>query len=389
MFDMNMQGYKRPIRYGMVGGGHTGFIGHVHRMAAALDRNFMLVAGALSSDPKRAHESAADLGIAQDRSYADFNEMAARESRREDGIEAVVIVTPNDLHAQPIRAFIEAGIHVICDKPLCTTLEEAVNLHRLVSESGRVFVLTHCYTGYPMVRQARQMIADGEIGELRLVHVEYPQGWLATRLEDTGERKSAWRTDPDRSGPGGCVADIGTHAYHMARFVSQLGVDSISAQLTTFVPGRRVDDDVQAKLRFENGARGILWASQVAVGHENGLRFRIYGKSGGLEWIQADPNCLWHTQLDKPKQMLSRAGIGGNCASLRWSRVAAGHPEGYVEAFSTIYSEAAEAVRAWQNGKRPGPDVLHPGIDDGLEGMQFIDTCIRSSANCGEWTGLA
>lgn len=384
-----MDGYRRPIRYGMVGGGRGGFIGHVHRMAAMLDRDFVLVAGALSSDPELADASATDLGISPERSYADFNEMAFRESRLEDGIEAVVVVTPNHLHAPAVTAFVEAGIHVICDKPLCATLNEAEALHRLVSESGRVFVLTHNYTGFPMVRQARQMIADGEIGQLRLVHVEYPQGWLATKLEDTGERKSAWRTDPARSGPGGCVADIGTHAYHMARFVSQLNVESISAQLTTFIPGRRVDDDVQVKLRFGNGARGILWASQVAVGHENGLRFRVYGETGGLEWVQADPNYLWHTPLDRPRRMLSRAGTGGSDASLRWSRVAAGHPEGYVEAFSTIYSEAAEAIRAWQNGKRPGPDVLHPDIDDGLEGMRFIDACIRSSGNSGAWTELA
>ena len=382
-----MNGYRRPIRYGMVGGGRTGFIGHVHRMAAMLDGNFTLVAGALSSDPELAAASASDLGISPERSYADFNVMGFREARLEDGIEAVVIATPNHLHAPAVRAFVEAGIHVICDKPLCTTLKEAEALHRTVLESGRVFVLTHNYTGFPMVRQARQMIEDGEIGGLRLFHVEYPQGWLATKVEDTGERKSAWRTDPAKSGPGGCVADIGTHAYNLAKFVSQLNVESISAQLTTFIPGRRVDDDVQVKLRFGNGARGVLWASQVAVGHENGLRFRVYGETGGLEWVQSDPNHLWHTPLGRPRQIFSRAGAGSN-ASLRWSRVAAGHPEGYVEAFGTIYSEAAEAIRAWQDGKRPGPNLLHPTIDDGLDGMRFIDACIRSSDNSGAWTEL-
>ncbi len=383
-----MDGYKRPINYGMVGGGRGGFIGHVHRMAAGLDGHFRLVAGALSSDPERAHASAADLGIAPDRSYADFNEMALRESRREDGIEAVVIVTPNHVHAAPIKAFIEAGIHVICDKPLCTSLSEAEELHRTVTESARVFVLTHNYTGYPLVRQARQMIKEGRIGKLRLVHVEYPQGWLATRLEDTGEKKASWRTDPDQSGPGGCVADIGTHAFHMARFVSQLKVDSISAQLSSFIDGRRVDDDVQVNMRFEGGASGWLWASQVAVGYENGLRFRMFGETGTLEWVQAEPNHLWYSSIDNPKQLLTRAGLGSTSDSLGVTRVAAGHPEGYVEAFSTIYSEAASALREWQSGRKPGPKLLHPGIDDGLEGMRFIDACIRSSANGGEWTSL-
>ena len=384
-----MADYRSPLRYGMVGGGRGGFIGHVHRMAASLDGEFELVAGALSSDPGRAHSSAAELGIAADRSYADFNDMAVRESRHEDGIEAVVIVTPNNLHAGPVKAFIDAGIHVICDKPLCTTVEEAKELHRIVTDSRRVFVLTHCYTGYPMVREARSLVADGAIGALRLVHVEYPQGWLATRLEDTGEKKASWRTDPVQSGPGGCVADIGTHAYHMARFVSGLGVEEISAQLTSFIDGRRVDDDVQVKLRYEQGARGLLWASQVAVGHENGLRFRIYGETGSLEWVQANPNYLLHSSIGKPQQILSRAGDGATDASLQVSRVAAGHPEGYVEAFSTLYREAAAAIRAWQQGLQPGPELACPGIDDGLEGMQFIDACIRSSSRSGAWVSLS
>ncbi len=383
-----MEGYRRPIRCGMVGGGRGGFIGHVHRAAAILDGNFELVAGALSSDPERARASAADLGMAPDRGYTDYEQMAKQESRREDGIEAVIIVTPNNVHAGPVKAFIDAGIHVICDKPLCTTVEEAEELHRLVLESGRVFVLTHTYTGYPMVRQARQMIANGDIGKLRLVVVEYPQGWLATRLEDTGEKKSSWRTDPVQSGPGGCVADIGTHAYHMARFVSQLKVEEISAQLTAFVPGRRVDDDVQASLRFEQGALGLLWASQVAVGIENGLRFRVYGETGGLEWIQLEPDRLLYTTLDKPMQVLTRAGVGGTSASLRVSRVAAGHPEGSLSSFATIYSEAARAIRAWQDGKRPDPDVTYPDICDGLEGMRFIQACFDSSNNSRAWTKL-
>ena len=372
----------------MVGGGTGGFIGGVHRIAAAMDGHFTLIAGALSSQPDNAHASARQLGIDPDRSYADWREMAAAESRRDDGIEAVVIVTPNHLHAEQAKTFVEAGIHVICDKPLTATLDEAIELHRTVKVSDRAFAVTYCYTGYPMVREARQRIKEGDIGEIRLVAVEYPQGWLATPPEKTGDKKALWRTDPRLSGPGGCVADIGTHAFHMARFVADLAVDSISAQLTSFGPGRRVDDDVQVRMRFANGARGMIWASQVAVGHENGLKFRIYGENGGLEWVQADPTYLWRSADGEPRQLLTRAGAGAGSLALKNCRTSAGHPEGYLEAFATIYSEAAELIRAADAGEPTGQDVLCPGIDDGVEGMKFIQACINSSANDGMRTRL-
>ena len=383
-----MGNYVRPIRYGMVGGGQGGFIGHVHRTAASLDGHFVLVAGALSSDPHRAEASAKELGIIRDRRYRTFEAMAEAESTRSDGIEAVVIVTPNHLHAAPSKVFVNAGMHVICDKPLTATLEEAVDLHEFVKSSDRVFALTHCYSGYPMVREAKAMVGSGELGDIRLVQVEYPQGWLAEPVEETGDKKAVWRTDPARSGPGGCVADIGTHAFHLARFVSELEVEGISAELTSFVPNRRVDDNVSVRLRFANGARGGLWASQVAVGHENGLRIRIYGAEAALEWAQADPNYLWFSQIGQPRQLLTRAGDGAGPASARVCRVAAGHPEGYQEAFANIYSEAAAAIRAKDAGMPLDPSVTYPDIDDGLEGMRFIYACIESSSGDSKWVSL-
>ncbi len=383
-----MRNYMKPIRYGMVGGGRGGFIGHVHRTAASLDGHFVLVAGALSSNPSRADASAEELGIEPSRSYSTFEEMAEVESKRSDGIDAVVIVTPNHLHAAPAKTFLKAGMHVICDKPLTATLDEAKELHALAKNSDRVFALTHNYSGYPMIRQAREMVRCGEMGAIRLVQVEYPQGWLAEPLEETGDKKASWRTDPTRSGPGGCVADIGTHAYHLMRFVSELAVKDISAELTSFVPKRRVDDNVSVRLRFANGARGGLWASQVAIGHENGLRIRVYGETAALEWIQADPNYLWLSPIGEPRRLLTRAGAGAWPVSNRVCRVAAGHPEGYQEAFANIYSEVAVAIRAKEAGTPLDSRVSYPGIDDGLEGMQFIYACIESSSNDGKWVQL-
>ncbi len=380
--------FQTPIKYGMIGGGRTGFIGPVHRIAAAMDNNFQLVAGAFSSQPEVAHASARELGINSNRSYESARQMASQEASRPDGVSAVVIVTPNHLHAEQAKAVLDAGIHVICDKPLTSTLADAIDLHRVASASDRVFAVTYCYTGYPMVREARQRVLRGELGTIRMVHVEYPQGSLATPVEKTGVKKAVWRTDPKRSGPGGTIADIGTHAYHMARFVSGLRLEALSAQLTSFVPERRVDDDAQVKLRFEGVARGFIWASQVAVGHENGLKFRIYGESGSLEWTQADPNYLWHSRIDAPRQMLTRAGVGTGAESFRYCRASAGHPEGYLEAFATIYSEAASLIRAAEAGIPAEADVLCPNIDDGLEGMRFVDACIRSSTADGAWTSL-
>jgi predicted dehydrogenase len=380
---------QRRIRLGMVGGGHGAFIGAVHRIAARIDDEFELLAGALASDPIRAKASAAELGIASDRAYGSFEEMAEAEAARADGIEAVSIVTPNHMHGPVARAFLKAGIHVICDKPLTTTVAEAEELVELVRKTGKVFVVTHNYTGYPMVRQARAMVANGDLGEIRLVQAEYLQDWLTEPLEASGHKQAAWRTDPSRSGAGGCIGDIGTHAYNLACFVTGLQLDELLAQLSTFVGGRRLDDDVQILLKWKGGAKGMLWASQVAVGNENGLALRVYGTKGGLEWAQENPNHLWFTPYGQPKQLLTRGGAGALGDAARVTRVPSGHPEGYLEGFATIYAEAARAIRARQAGKTPDPAVVFPTIADGLAGVKFIEAAVSSSASNGTWVRIA
>ena len=376
------------IRLGMVGGGQGAFIGAVHRIAARIDDQFTLVAGALSSEPARAAASAAEIGIAADRSYGTYAEMARAEAARADGIEAVSIVTPNHMHAPVARAFLEAGIHVICDKPMTLTVAEAEELVDLVAKTGKVFVLTHNYTGYPMIRQARAMVAAGELGEIRLVQAEYPQDWLTQAAERTGSKQAEWRTDPARSGAGGAIGDIGTHAYNLAAFVSGLQTESLLAQLTTFVEGRPLDDDVQILLRYRGGARGMLWASQVAVGNENGLKLRVYGTKGGLEWTQADPNYLWFTRFGEPKQLLTRGGAGARPQAARVTRIPGGHPEGYLEGFANIYMEAARAIRAARSGQAPDAEVIYPTVQDGLAGMRFIAAAVASSQAGSVWTPL-
>lgn len=374
------------LKLGMVGGGQGAFIGGVHRIAARIDDEYDLVAGALSSDPERAKASAAELGIKADRSYASFEEMAKTEAGRSDGIDAVAIVTPNHLHFPAAKAFLEAGIHVICDKPMTSTLEDAKALAEIAGASGKQFVLTHNYSGYPMIRQARDMVASGALGAIRLVQMEYVQDWLTEDLEATGQKQASWRTDPARSGAGGCIGDIGTHAYQLGSFVSGLGTRQVLADLTTFVPGRKVDDNVSVLLRFDNGAKGMLWASQVAPGNENSLALRIYGDRGGLEWHQEQPNHLWYTPFGEPKRLLTRGGSGSLPAAERVTRVPAGHPEGYLEGFATIYQEAARKIRAADTGGEAPGETSAPGIEDGLAGMAFIDACIRSSEAGSVWT---
>lgn len=384
----NEAGGHRRIRLGMVGGGQGAFIGAVHRIAARIDDQFELVAGALASDPVRARASAKELGIADDRAYGSFEEMAKAEAARADGIEAVSIVTPNHMHSPVAKAFLEAGIHVICDKPLTTTVAEAEELVALVGKSGKVFVVTHNYTGYPMVRQARAMVANGDLGEIRLVHAEYLQDWLTERLEASGHKQAAWRTDPTRSGAGGCIGDIGTHAYNLACFVTGLELDELLAQLSTFVEGRLLDDDIQILLKWKGGAKGMLWASQVAVGNENCLTLRVYGSKGGLEWTQENPNKLWFTPYGRPKQLLTRGGAGALVEAGRVTRIPSGHPEGYLEGFATIYAEAARAIRAAEAGRSQNPAVIFPTIEDGLAGVKFIDAAVRSSASNGAWVRI-
>jgi predicted dehydrogenase len=314
--------------------------------------------------------------------------MAKAEAARADGIEAVSIVTPNHMHSPVAKTFLEAGIHVICDKPLTTTVAEAEALVALVKRSGKVFVVTHNYTGYPMVRQARAMVANGDLGEIRLVQAEYLQDWLTERLEASSHKQAAWRTDPARSGAGGCIGDIGTHAYNLACFVTGLELDELLAQLSTFVEGRRLDDDVQILLRWKGGAKGMLWASQVAVGNENALTLRIYGSKGGLEWAQENPNQLWFTPYGRPKQLLTRGGAGVLGEASRVTRVPSGHPEGYLEGFATIYAEAARAIRAAEAGQKPDPEVIFPTVEDGLAGVKFIDAAVKSATCKGAWVRM-
>ncbi|MFC3163954.1 Gfo/Idh/MocA family protein [Ciceribacter thiooxidans] len=373
------------IRLGMVGGGQGAFIGGVHRMAARLDDHFDLVAGALSSTPERSLASGRELGLDPARCYGSFEEMAEKEAARPDGIEAVSIVTPNHVHYPAAKAFLERGIHVICDKPLTSNLEDAKKLKAVAEASKALFILNHNYTGYPMVRHARELALNGELGEIRVVQMEYPQDWLAEPIEQTGQKQAAWRTDPKQSGAGGSTGDIGTHAYNLGCFVSGLELDELCADVHTFVAGRKLDDNAHVMLRFKGGAKGMLWCSQVATGHENGLKLRVYGSRGGVEWTQADPNYLWFTRLGEPKQLITRAGAGAGAAAARVTRIPSGHPEGYLEAFATIYSEAAAAITAARSGTAVDPAVVYPTIDDGVKGVAFVEACIASSKQNGSW----
>jgi predicted dehydrogenase len=378
---------KQKLKLGMVGGGRGAFIGGIHRIASRMDGDWDLVAGALSSDPDRAAASAADLGIDPTRSYASYSDMATAEAARADGIDAVAIVTPNHMHAGPAIAFLEAGIHVICDKPLSATMEDALKIEEAVKRTGKLFILTHNYTGYPLMRQAREMIAKGELGDLRMVHVEYVQDWLS-EAADADNKQADWRTDPARSGVGGCVGDIGTHAFNLASYVTGLKTEKLAADLTAFVPERRVDDNVEVMLRFKGGAKGMLWASQIAVGNENALRLRVFGTKGGIEWDQETPNHMTFTRFGQPKQIYTRGGAAAVGAGLRNLRTPGGHPEGYLEAFATIYAEAAQIIQAQKDGAKV-PDGVHtPDISDGILGMKFIAACIDSSKNDTSWVTL-
>jgi predicted dehydrogenase len=373
------------IRLGMVGGGRDAFIGGVHRIASRIDDRFELVAGCFSSTPEKSRASGADLGIAPDRTYDNFADMAKREARLKNGVEAVAIVTPNHLHYPIAREFLKRGIHVICDKPLTSTLPDARKLVKAAEASEALFILTHNYTGYPMARQAREMVANGQLGDLRVIQVEYPQDWLT---EDEQNKQAQWRTDPEQSGAG-CIGDIGVHAYNLACFVSGLDAAELSADMHTFVDGRKVDDNCHVMIRWQGGAKGMLWSSQVAPGNENGLRLRIYGTKGGIEWAQEHPNHLWYTPFGEPKRLITRGGAGAGAAAARVSRVPPGHPEGYLEGFANIYSEAAAAITAKRTGEEPSADVVYPTVQDGLKGVAFIDACQRSGKRNAAWVTLA
>lgn len=378
---------KRRLRLGMVGGGQGAFIGAVHRIAARLDDRFELVAGCFASTEQKSKASGLELGVDPERTYGSFDAMATAEAAREDGIDVVSIVTPNHVHFAACFAFLEAGIPVICDKPMTTTLEDAATLQALVANTGKVFVLTHNYTGYPMIREARAMVEAGLLGQIRVVQVEYAQEWLATRIETEGLKQAEWRTDPARSGPAGCTGDIGTHAANLATFVTGLDIEEVAAELSTFVAGRQLDDNCQVLLRFANGARGMLWASQVACGNENALKLRVYGEKGGLEWSQEDPNRLWHSTLGEPKRLLTRSGAGTGPEAARVTRIPAGHPEGYLEGFANLYADAAELLWARMEERDPDPaTALLPTVTDGVKGVKFIEAVVESSRHGGRWT---
>jgi predicted dehydrogenase len=380
---------KRRLRLGMVGGGQGAFIGAVHRIASRLDDRWQLVAGALSSDAERARASGEALLLPPDRVYPDFQTMADAETQRSDPIDAVAIVTPNHMHAAPARAFLQAGIHVICDKPLTISRQEAEELAKLAAETGLIFAVTHNYTGHPLVRQARHMVQSGELGKIRVVQVEYAQDWLATKLEDSGQKQASWRVDPAVSGPGGSIGDIGTHAFNLAEFITGAKVQSLAADLHTFVAGRQLDDNAHMMLRFADGARGMLWCSQVAVGRENGLVIRVYGEKGGLEWHQEQPNTLMFAPLGEPPRMIRRNGAGADSVSQAASRIPAGHPEGYLEAFAQIYSDVAEQITARLEGRAPDKLALQaPTVEHGVRGVRFIEAAVQSSAADGEWVEL-
>jgi predicted dehydrogenase len=372
----------------MVGGGEGAFIGGVHRMAARIDDQWELVAGAFQSDVAKSVAFGKSLGLDETRCYGDYITMAASESGRADRIDAVSIVTPNSTHAPVALAFLAAGIPVICDKPLTTGKKDALILSEAVAQARVPFVLTHNYSGYPMIRHARTMVEAGDLGEIRVVQAEYAQDWLATDL--SGNKQAAWRDDPSRAGPGGALGDIATHAFQLVEFVTRLETKSVAADLSSFVPGRKVDDNVNMMLRFGGAANGMLWASQVATGSVNGLRLRVFGDKGGIEWAQETPETLQFTPLGQPPRTYRRGGPGVSPSAAQATRTPGGHPEGYLEGFAQIYTDAAELIRAYQEKRAPkGFATLAPGIADGVRGVQFIDAAIRSAGNNGAWTAIA
>jgi len=372
---------KRKLKMGMVGGGTDAFIGAIHRLAALMDNQIELVCGCFSVDPQISMESGKQYYLPEDRVYGTYQEMFEKEARLPEGerMDFVSIVTPNFVHFDPAMLALDNGFHVVMDKPITFTLDEALKLKEKIQKTGLTFALTHTYSGYPAVKHARKMIADGEFGNIRKVYVEYPQGWLSSKLEDTGNPQASWRTDPKRSGKAGCIGDIGTHAHHLAEYMTGLKVTELCAELNIFVPNRLLDDDGAALLRFENGARGVLFATQVAAGEENAIKIRIYGDKGGLEWEQMEPNSLILKWTDKPMQVLRVGTSMDSAIAAHNTRTPGGHPEGYLEAFANIYRNFSLTVRARANGEEPTPEMLDfPGVEDGIRGMQFIDTMVSA-----------
>lgn len=377
----------RKLRMGMVGGSLDAFIGGVHRMAALLDGQIEIVCGVFSSDPEKSKETGEALYLPEERCYNNYQEMILKEKELSDDIrmDFIAIATPNHVHAGPAVLALQNGFHVICDKPIALNTAEAEEIVSAVEKSGLVFALTHNYTGYPMVKEARHLIASGALGTIRKVIVEYPQGWLAASLESTGNKQATWRTDPEKSGAGGGLGDIGSHAENLAEYVTGARITELCADLTIFVEGRRLDDDGNILVRFDNGAKGILQYSQIANGEENDLNFRVYGEKAGLQWKQLEPNTLIFKTNSGTK--LIRTGVGDlSDAAKAHTRIPAGHPEGYVEAFANIYRNFAKAVVAHKNGTTPDPVYDFPTAYDGLRGMKFMDTVLKSAASDEKWT---
>jgi predicted dehydrogenase len=378
---------NRKLRFGMVGGGRGAFIGAVHRLAAQMDGAAELVAGAFSSDPGRSQASGRDLLLDPARVYGSYAAMAAAEAAlpADRRLDFVVIVTPNHLHFPPAKLFLERGFNVVCDKPVTYNLAEAKALKAVVAKTGKVFVLTHNYTGHAMVKQARALVRENRLGAIRKILVEYSQGWLATRLEASGQKQAAWRTDPKRSGAAGCLGDIGTHAEHLARYITGLHLESLCADLSTFVPGRQLDDDGSILLRYRGGAKGLLHASQICVGDENALNIRVYGERAALEWQQERPDELVVKYADRPREVWRRGNDYLGAAAKQSARLPPGHPEGYLEAFGNIYREAFRAIAAEVAGEPPPADLDFPTIDDGIEGLAFVELAVESARRGAQW----
>lgn len=382
---------SRKIRYGMVGGGRGAFIGAVHRIAAAIDQQIELVCGAFSSDPQKSKDSGADFFLPADRCYGSYEEMIKAEAALPEGerMDFIAIVTPNHVHFPPAKMALEYGFHVLSDKPATFDLNEAKELGELVEKTGLLYGLTHNYTGYPLVKQAREMVHKGTLGKIRKVVVEYPQGWLATRIEESGQKQASWRTDPTKSGAAGCVGDIGTHAENLAEYITGLKISELAADLTAFVEGRLLDDDANILLRFDNGAKGVLHSSQISVGEENNLNIRVYGEKAGIEWHQKEPNTMLVKWLDQPMQVYRTANGYLGAAAAAASRTPPAHPEGYLEGFANIYKNFANTIRARLEGREPTAiENDFPKIEDGIRGMAFIDAVVASSKANAAWTKL-
>ena len=382
----------QKIKLGMVGGGQGAFIGAVHRIASRIDNRYELVAGAFSSNEERALASGKELGIAEDRNYQNFQEMAEKESHRDNKIDAVAIVTPNHMHHPIAMEFMSKGFHIICDKPLAMNLKQCEELVQASQSNNILFALTHNYTGYPMVRNAKAMCEKGDLGNIRVIQAEYAQDWLTEDLENKhnsgGNKQASWRTDPAQSGGGGCIGDIGTHAFNLIRFITRLEPHEINAELTSFVSGRQLDDNAQISIRFQGGAKGTIWSSQVAPGNENHLMIRIYGDKGGLEWCQEDPNYLYFTPFGEPKRKITRGGAGSLQLANDVTRIPPGHPEGYLEGFANIYTEVADAIISFNKGNYDPKKYLFPKVEDGLEGIRFIERSIASNASNSSWVNF-